>query len=258
MQLRALALAFSLALPHLAQAEIVKKPFDYHLAGRKYEGYVAYDDAIKGTRPAVLVAHDWLGVTDKTKAKVEELAKLGYVALAADLYGKGNRPANPEEAGKAAGALKEDRIALRARMQQGLKVLKEQPQTDKTRIAVIGYCFGGTAAIELGRAGADLKGIVSFHGGLDSPKPADGKRIKGKVLALHGADDPFVKPTDLAAFEQEMRDSGVDWQLVKYGGAVHSFTDKTAGDDPKKGAAYNAGADKRSWVAMQDLFKEIF
>ena len=141
-------------------------------------------------------------------------------------------------------------------MQEGLKTLRDQPQVDKTKIVDIGYCFGGTAALELGRTGADLRNIVSFHGGLDSPKPEDGKKIKAKVLALHGADDPFVSAADLAAFESEMRNNKVDWQLVKYGGAVHSFTEKTAGTDNSKGAAYNADADRRSWQAFKDFLKE--
>ena len=122
-------------------------------------------------------------------------------------------------------------------------------------MAAIGYCFGGTGVIELARSGANIAGVVSFHGGLDSPVPADGGNIKCKVLACHGADDPFVKPEDLAAFEKEMRDHQVDWQLIKYGGAVHSFTQKMAGDDPSKGAAYNAQADERSWTHMLDFFK---
>ena len=139
----------------------------------------------------------------------------------------------------------------------GFDELARQTNVDAGRIAAIGYCFGGTTAIELARAGADVVAIVSFHGGLDSPTPADGKNIKGKVLALHGADDPFVPAADLAAFEQEMRSNGVDWQLVKYGGAVHSFTNPAAGNDNSKGNAYNASADKRSWKAMEDFFAEV-
>lgn len=239
-----------------AQAAIVKKSLDYNLVGKKYEGYIAYDDSVKGPRPGILVTHDWMGITDRTKAKVEELAGMGYVAFAVDIYGKGTRPTGVEEASKLAGFYKKDRTALRARMQAGLKTLRDQAGVDKTKIVAIGYCFGGTAVLELGRAGAELRDIVTFHGGLDSPKPEDGKNIKAKVLALHGADDPFVSASDLTAFENEMRKSGVDWQLVKYGGAVHSFTDKSAGNDASKGAAYNAEADRRSWQAFTDFLKE--
>lgn len=243
-------------VPAISDAAIVKKDFEYNLAGKKYEGYIAYDDALKGQRPGVLVAHNWMGVTDETKSKVDQLAELGYVAFAVDIYGKNSRPKNIEEAAAISSGFKKDRVPLRNRMHQGLKVLREQKNVDKNKIAVIGYCFGGTAALELGRAGGDVKAIVSFHGGLDSPKPADGAKIKGRVLALHGADDPFVKDEELAAFEKEMRDHKVDWQLIKYGGAVHSFTEKAAGNDNSKGAAHNASADARSWEAMKQIFAE--
>lgn len=241
-----------------ADAALVKKDFEYNLAGKKYEGYIAYDDSQKGPRPGVLVAHNWMGVTDETKSKVDQLAELGYVAFAVDIYGKSSRPKNVEEAAALSSGFKKDRVPLRNRMHQGLKVLREQKNVDKNKIAVIGYCFGGTAALELARAGGDVKAVVSFHGGLDSPKPADGAKIKGRVLALHGADDPFVKDEELAAFEKEMRDHKVDWQLIKYGGAVHSFTEKAAGNDNSKGAAYHASADARSWEAMKQVFAETF
>jgi dienelactone hydrolase len=147
---------------------------------------------------------------------------------------------------------------LRARVNAGLDALRRQPLVDPKRIAAIGYCFGGTTVIELARSSADISGVVCFHGGLDSPTPADGKNIKCKVLVCHGADDPFSSPQDIAAFENEMRQGGVDWQLIKYGGAVHSFTQPNAGNDNSKGAAYNEKADKRSWEAMKQFFAEIF
>lgn len=250
-----LALA-TLVVSSNASAAIVKKAHDYNLAGKKYEGYIAYDDSKKGPLPGVLVAHNWMGITDETKSKVDKLAELGYVAFAVDIYGKDVRPKNVEEASALSSGFKKDRVPLRNRMHQGLKVLREQKNVDRKKIAVVGYCFGGTAAIELGRAGGDVKAIVSFHGGLDSPKPADGAKIKGRVLALHGADDPYVPAAELTAFEEEMRSNKVDWQLVKYGGAVHSFTEKAAGTDNSKGAAYNATADARSWEAMKSLFSE--
>jgi dienelactone hydrolase len=186
------------------------------------------------------------------------LAQLGYVAFCADIYGKGVRPQNPQEAGVQAGKYKNDRQLLRARVNAGLDTLRRQPLVDPKHIAAIGYCFGGTTVIELARSGADVAGVVSFHGGLDSPTPADGKNIRCKVLVCHGADDPFEKPQDLAAFEGEMRDAKVDWQLIKYGGAVHSFTQPNAGNDNSKGAAYNEKADKRSWEAMKQFLAEIF
>lgn len=231
---------------------------DYKEGDTTLEGFVAYDDAIQGPRPGILVVHQWMGLTDYEKMRAEMLAKLGYVAFCADIYGKGVRPKNTQEAGQQAGKYKRDRQLLRARVNAGLAALRQQPQIDQKRVGAIGYCFGGTTAIELARSGADIAGIVSFHGGLDSPTPADGKNIKCKVLVCHGADDPFSSPQDIAAFENEMRHGGVDWQLIKYGGAVHSFTQPSAGNDNSKGAAYNAKADKRSWEAMTQFFNELF
>jgi len=252
-----------LALLTLASAGTVRAAIhtgnvEYKQGDTVLEGFVAYDDAIKGPRPGILVVHQWMGLTDYEKHRAEMLAQLGYIAFCADIYGKGIRPQNTAEAGAQAGKYKGDRQLLRARVNAGLEALRQQPLVDPKRVGAIGYCFGGTTVIELARNGADVAGIVSFHGGLDSPTPADGKNIKCKVLVCHGADDPFTKPEDLAAFENEMRDAKVDWELIKYGGAVHSFTQPMAGNDNSKGAAYNEKADKRSWEAMKQFLAEIF
>lgn len=253
---------FLLALTGLAcaistQAKIVTKTIDYKQGDTVLEGFVAYDDSISGKRPGVLVVHQWLGLTDYEKHRAEQLAALGYVAFCADIYGKGVRPKDTGEAGAQAGKFKSDRALLRARVNAGLDVLARDPLVDPKRMAAIGYCFGGTTVIELALSGADIAGVVSFHGGLDAPSPADAKNIKCKVLALAGADDPFQNPNDLAAFEQEMRDAKVDWQITFYGGAVHSFTQPNPGF-VNPGAHYNEKADKRSWQAMKDFFAEIF
>ena len=182
----------------------------------------------------------------------------GYNVFAADIYGKGIRPQTPREAGAEAGKYKNDRALFRARVRAGLAALAGQDRTDPKRIAAIGYCFGGMGVLELARSGADLAAVVSFHGGLSSPTPEDARNIKAKVLVLHGADDPNVPPKEVAAFEEEMRQGGVDWQLIAYGGAVHAFTDWQAGNDNAKGAAYNAQADRRSWEAMKQFFAEVF
>jgi len=241
-----------------AQAKIVTQTVEYQQGDTTLEGYLAFDDSITGKRPGVLVVHQWMGLTDYEKHRAEQLAQLGYVAFCADIYGKGVRPKDTGEAGPLAGKYKGDRALLRARVNAALDVLEKNQFVDSKRVAAIGYCFGGTTVIELALSGADLNGVVSFHGGLDAPSPVDAKNIKCKVLALAGADDPFQKPEDLDAFEKEMRDAKVDWQITFYGGAVHAFTQPMAGNDNSKGAAYNEKADKRSWPAMQNFFTEIF
>lgn len=239
------------------QAAIQSKTIEYKQGDATLEGVLVWDDAVKGQRPGVLVVHQWMGLTDYEKHRAEMLAQLGYVAFCADIYGKGIRPKDTKEAGAEATKYKTDRALLRLRANAGLEELKQSELVDAKRIAAIGYCFGGTTVIELARNGADIQGVVSFHGGLDSPAPADGKNIQCKVLALHGADDPYVSAKDLAAFEDEMRQAKVDWSLIKFGGAVHSFTQPMAGNDNSKGAAYNEKADKRSWAVMKLFFSDI-
>jgi dienelactone hydrolase len=241
-----------------AQAQIHTEVIDYKQGGTTLEGYLAYDSSIKGKRPSVLIVHQWKGLTDYEKMRADMLAKLGFTAFALDIYGKGVRPTDNQSAGAEAGKYKNDRPLLRARAQAGLAVLLKQEQTDPKRVAAIGYCFGGTTVIELARSGAEIAGVVSFHGGLDSPHPEDGKNIKCKVLVLHGADDPFTSAKDLAAFEDEMRQAKVDWELILYGGAVHSFTERDAGNNNLAGAAYNEKADHRSWEHMKLFFAELF
>jgi len=240
-----------------AQAKLVTKTIEYKQGDTTLEGYLAYDDSFSGKRPGVLIVHQWMGLTDYEENRAAMLANLGYVAFCADIYGKGIRPQNYKDAGAEATKYKTDRALLRLRVNAGLDELKKCDLVDTKRVAAIGYCFGGTTVIELARSGAELNGIVSFHGGLDSPTPADGKNIKCKVLVCHGADDPFEKAEDLAAFEKEMRDADVDWRLIKYGGAVHSFTQPMA-DGSLLGAKYNARADKRSWTDMKSFFADIF
>jgi dienelactone hydrolase len=239
-----------------AGAAIKVEIVEYRQGDTTLEGQLVYDDALKGPRPGVLIVHQWKGLTNYERKRAEMLAQLGYVAFCADIYGKGIRPTTTAEAGAQAGKYKQDRALLRARATAGLDAFRKQSMVDPKRIAAIGYCFGGTTVIELARSGADVAGVVSFHGGLDSPAPAAGKNIKTKVLALHGADDPFVPAKDLDAFEQEMREAKVEWQLIKYGGAVHSFTDWDA-TGAMKGAQYDERADKRSWEDMKLFFSEV-
>ncbi len=242
----------------VAQGKIQTRTVEYKQGDVTLEGYLAFDDAADGKHPGVLVIHEWTGLGNYVKMRCEKLAALGYVAFGADIYGKGVRPTNPQEAGVQSGIYSKDRALMRARARAGLDQLKAQPNVDTTRLAAIGYCFGGKCALELARSGANIAGVVSFHGALDTPTPADARNIKAKILALHGAADPYVTPDAVTAFEKEMTDAGVDWQLVKYSGAVHAFTNPDAGNDPSKGAAYNAKADARSWEAMKQFFAEIF
>jgi len=257
MRMLALALAVATVAGH-ASAAIRTQPVEYKDGEAVLEGYLAWDDAVKGPRPGILIVHQWMGLTDNEKMRADQLAGMGYVALAADVFGKGVRPKDAAEAGALAGKYKGDRALLRERVNAGLTALRGNRLVDPQRIVAIGYCFGGTAVLELARSGADVAGVVSFHGGLDSPNPSDGKNIRAKVLVLHGADDPFVPAKDIAAFQQELRDAKVDWQMVYYSGAVHAFTQKMAGNDPSRGAAYNERADRRSWEAMKTFFTEIF
>jgi dienelactone hydrolase len=256
LRLAVAAIAGLSAVPALAAVQT--RSVEYRQGDTVLEGYLAFDASSTAKRPGVLVVHEWTGINPYTRRRVEQLAGLGYVAFAADIYGKGVRPATREEAAATAGKYKADRALLRARVQAALAELRRQPNVDPAKVAAIGYCFGGTTVLELARSGADVLGVVSFHGGLDTPTPSDAKKIRAKVLALHGADDPNVPPAQVQAFEDEMRGGKVDWQLVKYSGAVHSFTNPDAGNDNSKGAAYNAAADRRSWEAMKAFFAEIF
>lgn len=240
-----------------AHAALHTETVEYKHGDTTLKGYLAYDDAVNGKRPGVLVVHEWWGLNDYPKMRAEQLAKLGYVAFAADIYGDGIAVKTPQEAGALAGKFKGDRKLLRDRVTAGLEVLKKQSQCDPKRVAAIGYCFGGTTVLELARSGADIAGIVSFHGGLDTPT-RDAKNIKCKVLICHGADDPFEPASDIAALQDEFRAAGVDWQMNIYSGALHGFTNPDNKDGKMQGVAYNERADKRSWEAMKLFFAEIF
>ena len=241
-----------------AQAKIVTQPVEYKQGDTTLEGYLAYDDSISGKRPGVLIAHQWTGLTDYEKMRARMLAELGYVAFAVDIYGKGIHPKPPRESGELVAKYKGDRALLRARMKAGLDELLKNPNVDPKRVGAIGYCFGGSAVLELARSSADIAGVVSFHGGLDNPNPDDAKNIRCAVLALSGGNDPNVPPAQVDAFLKEMQACPTQWDFVAYGHAVHSFTQKDAGDDPSKGAAYNAHADRESWEAMKNFFANAF
>lgn len=239
------------------EAKIIMDKVEYKSGEETFEAVVAYDSAIKGKKPGVVVFPNWMGITAETESKITELAKLGYVAMAGDIYGKDKKPKDKKEAGALATKYKNDRKLLRERVTLALNELTKYPKVDSKKMLAAGYCFGGTAALELGRAGADVLGIVSFHGGLSNPTPGDAKNIKGQVAVFHGALDPNVPAAEVAQFQKEMDEAKVTYQLSAYSGTVHSFTEKAAGDDISKGQAYNELADRRSWEAMKDFFAEL-
>lgn len=256
--LASLSAALFLGLCGRTMAAIKTTVVDYKQGDTVLEGYLAYDDSSTNLRPGVLIAHEWNGLGEYVEGRARQLAALGYVAFACDVYGKGVRPSTPQESGKTASIYKNDRALTRARMRAGLDELLSNKLVDPKRIAVIGYCFGGMCALELARSGADIAGVVVFHGSLDTPTPTDANNIKCRILALQGGDDPVVNEAAVEAFEKEMRDAHVDWQLVQYGGAVHGYTNPMNGSDPSRGVAYNPEADRHSWAAMQSFFAEIF
>ncbi len=221
------------------------------------KGFVALDDQSNHKRPGILVMPEAFGLGKQAKDRALRLASLGYAALAGDPYGNGLEVSDLQEAIKHAGAIREDNTKFRQRIRAGLDALMALPQVDTDRLVVMGYCMGGSCSLEMARDGAPLKGVVSFHGALETQSPAEPGKVQAKVLVCHGADDPFVPVEHVTAFEEEMTKAGVDWQVISYGGTVHSFTNPEA-DGSIEGICYNKQADERSWQAMQAFFDEIF
>lgn len=242
----------SFGVAPMAIAEIQTEVVEYEHNGTVLEGYLAYDDSRTGIRPGVMVVHEWTGLGDYERRRAEQLAELGYVAFAIDMYGQGIRPETTEAASEQASIYRSDRQLMRDRATAGLRVLEAHPLSDDDRLAAMGYCFGGGVVLELARSGVEMAGVVSFHGNLDTPDPSDAENIQSKVLVLHGGADPVVPPEQVSAFKEEMAAADVDWQLVTYGGAVHSFTNPDSGD------RYDPVADRRAWEDMKQFFDEIF
>ncbi len=243
-----------------AHAKIVGKNVEYSAQGVTLKGYLAYDSAIKVKSPGILVVHEWWGLNDYARKRARMLAGLGYTALAVDMYGEGKTASHPDDAGKFSSEVMKNFDTAKARFAAGEEFLKKQPTVDPTRIAAIGYCFGGGVVLNMARQGADLKGVVSFHGMLGAVKPAEPGAIKAKLLVLHGGDDKFTTPEQIAAFKDEMTKAGADYQFIVYPGALHSFTnpDATAyGKKFKIPLAYNKKADQESWDAMKKLLGEV-
>jgi dienelactone hydrolase len=238
-----------------ARAAVKFETIDYKQGETALEGWLVYDDAGSGKRPGVIIYPAWWGPSVQDKEVAERLAKMGYVAFVADIYGKGVRPDTPQAAGAEAGKYYKDRALLLARAQAGFDQLRQSAMVDDSKLAAIGYCFGGMSALDLARSGAPLIDTVTFHGSLGTPTPENAKNIKGRVLVLHGAADPIVNAEAVAKFEKEMTDAGVNWQVDIYGGAMHAFTDHIHLQAPDHGLKYDADADRRSWQALTDLLK---
>lgn len=231
----------------------------YEADGLTMHSHFYVDTAKAGRRPGILVFPEALGLGEQAKSRAVALAELGYAALACDLHGEGLLVDSIDPARALLEPIRGNSPRIRARAAGGLKALIARDEVDASRIAAIGYCFGGTMALELARGGADIRGAVGFHSGLATSAPEDAKNIKGKVLVCIGADDPGVNFEQRAAFEQEMRAGKVDWQMKLYGGVVHSFTNPEADNlgDPSF-VRYDADADRRSWAEMRAFFDEIF
>jgi len=231
---------------------------EYHADGARLVGYLAVDDAKAGKRPGVIVAHEGGGLTDHAKNSARKLAEAGYTAFALDYYGDGKPLADMSTVMTRIGAWMADPTGIRARAHAALEVLTAQPETNGSRLAGIGYCFGGTTVLEMARAGEPLQAVVGFHSGLGTGRPAQAGAVKAKVLVQIGADDPIIPPEQRAAFEAEMKAAGVDWRMLIYGGAGHSFTNPAASALGRPGFAYDKSADERSWRAMLDFFEEVW
>jgi dienelactone hydrolase len=234
---------------------------DYKAGGMTMKGYLAYDENIKGKRPGVLVVHEWWGQNEYARKRARMLAELGYTALAVDMYGEGKTATHPDDAVKFSSQTMKNFPVAKERFEAAMAFLKKQRTVDPARIAAVGYCFGGGVVLNMARQGEDLKAVASFHGGLAAVKPATTGKVKAKIRVYNGEDDKFSPQLVTDAFMQEMRDAKVDFQLINYPGAVHSFTNPDADELGKKFGlpmAYNAEADKRSWADMTDFFAEVF
>ncbi|MBI5023540.1 MAG: dienelactone hydrolase family protein [Candidatus Omnitrophica bacterium] len=256
-----IAAAVFLLSAGFAQAAVQGKEVDYSAEGVTLKGYLAYDDAVEGKRPGVLVVHEWWGHNEYARKRARMLAELGYTALAVDMYGDGKQANHPDDAGKFAGEVAQNMPVAKARFLAALNLLKSDPTVDADKIAAIGYCFGGGVVLNMARMGVDLKGVVSFHGSLGAENPAQPGVVKPKVLVCHGAADSFTTPQQIEDFKKEMESAGIDYKFIIYPDAKHSFTNPDADRYAKEfglPVGYNAHADQKSWADMQEFFKKIF
>lgn len=241
-----------------AGAEIKHVPLEYEATGITLKGDLYYDDAIAERRPGVLVVHEWWGLNDHARNSARKLAEAGYVAFALDMYGKGKQADHPDQAGAFVKEATKDAATASGRFMAAVDLLKKQPQTDPDRVGAIGYCFGGAIVLEMARRGADLKGVVSFHGSLSPVEAAKAGAVKAKILVCHGAKDPLIPAQTVSNFIGEMEHAGADYQFISYGQTQHSFTNPEADKRNIPGLAYHEASAKRSWEHMSAFFKEVF
>ena len=249
-------MALMITAPSFAETHTFTVEYEHN--GQKLIGYLAYDDDTTGPRPGILVVHEWWGLNEYAKQRCRQLAEMGYVAFAADMYGDGKVTEHADEAGAWARQIQQNINDWQARAQLGLDILKDQPNVDANKLAVIGYCFGGATACQVAYSGADFKGIVSFHGSLPAPTEQQAQNIKAKILICHGSQDAFIPADSITQFQNALNNAEADFQFIAYSGAVHSFTNPTADGSINPGILYNAEADQRSWQHMQQFFAEIF
>jgi dienelactone hydrolase len=247
----AVALAAALLVPFAVGAKVIEKPIDYQYNGQTMKGYLAYDDAKSGTRPGVLVVHEWWGLNDYIRGRTRQLAEMGYVAFAPDMYGDGQVTRDPKVAGEWSGKVRPELVQ---RAKAGLEQLKKAPGVDATKLGAMGFCFGGSTVLALAYSGEDVKGVVSFHGSLFAPQ--DASKIKSSIAILHGEADTFIKPETITQVKQALEGAKVDWFMVSYAQAVHAFTNPDADSFKIPGIGYNEKAEKRSWAEMQRFFAE--
>src|ERR1051325_7557555 len=250
------ALLLSLTPPQTAK--IRTREIEYRQDGTGLQGFVAWDDAVRGKRPGVLVVHEWWGHNEHARNQARRLAEAGYVGLALDMYGKGKVTTHPQDAQAFVTEVTKDPAVLAARFNAALEQLKRDPHVDTTRLAAIGYCFGGAVVLGMARGGADLAAVVTFHGALATTSPAQPGKVKARILVLAGGADPFVPAEQLEAFKREMQAAGARFEVITYPGAKHGFTNPSAAQYGMPQLAYDAAADRESWAAMLKLFKEIW
>jgi dienelactone hydrolase len=247
-----------MTIPDWAHAAVQSKTVTYRHGDLECRGYLAWDDAVSGPRPGVLVVHEWWGLNDYARRRADELAKLGYIAFAADMYGDGKTTSHPDDAGKMASQVRANVEDWRKRALNALAVLESQPQCDGSKLAAIGYCFGGSTSLQLAYSGADIKAVVTFHAALPAATPSEAKQIKAGILVCHGADDSFIPPAAIQAFKQTLDQAQVKYTFIAYPGARHSFTVPEADKVGNPGMKYDRAADEDSWKKMREFLQKQF